>query len=146
MVDLLRKLGLPALVLVSAALLAPACAPPAGSGPDGGVGEGPAPVAGDSAAADSTATPARIASDRLVDRARAERRDGDPDAAVTLLERAVRIDPSNGRAYLELALVRSGQGLRDEALGLAERALELLRPGSSDRARADSLRAALGGA
>lgn len=147
MVDLLRKLGsLPALVLVLAGLLAPACAPPAGSGPNGGVGEAPAPVAADSAAGDSTASPARIASDRLVDRARAERRDGDPDAAVTLLERAVRVDPSNGRAYLELALVRSGQGLRDEALGLAERALELLRPGSPARARADSLRAALGGA
>lgn len=141
------KLGsLSALVVVSAGLLAPACAPPAGSGPEGGVGEGSAPVAGDSVAADSTASPARIASDRLVDRARAERRDGETDAAVTLLERAVRVDPSNGRAYLELALVRSGQGLRDEALGLAERALELLRPGSPARARADSLRAALGGA
>ncbi|MFW6010839.1 MAG: hypothetical protein ACOC9H_02860, partial [Gemmatimonadota bacterium] len=65
---------------------------------------------------------------------------------VTLLERAVRVDPSNGRAYLELALVRSEQGLRDEALGLAERARELLRPGSPARTRADSLGAALGGA
>jgi tetratricopeptide (TPR) repeat protein len=152
MVDLLRKLGsLPAFVLVASGLLAPACAPHGGGGPGGGVGEASAPVAADSAAADSAAansaaSPARIASDRLVDRARVERRDGDPDAAVTLLERAVRVDPSNGRAYLELALVRSGQGLRDAALGLAERARELLRPGSPARARADSLRAALGGA
>lgn len=138
--------SLPAPVLVTAVLLASACAPPAGSGPDGDIRRAPATVAGDSAAADSTASPARIASNRLVDRARAERREGEPDAAVTLLERAVRVDPSNGRAYLELALARSGQGLREEALGLAERALELLRPDSPARARADSLRAALGGA
>lgn len=120
----------------------------AARGGPGGPGASDAPsgaFAGDSAARDSAPSPARIASDRLADRAGAERRDGDLERAASLLERAVRVDPSNGRAYLELAVVRSDQDRRDEALGLVERALELLPAAGPARERAEGLRRRLGG-
>lgn len=121
------------------------CATRGGPGGPGPAGEPSAGFAGDSAAADSAPSPARIASNRLVDAGRAERRDGHLEGAASLLERAVRIDPSNGRAYLELALVRADQDRRDEALGLVERALDLLPPTGEIRDRAEALRDRLGG-
>jgi len=90
-------------------------------------------------------TPERSASIRLVERGRSLLDDGRPDAAAAVLERAVRVDPSNGDAYLELARARIALGEDDVARGLLERAAALLRPYPREEARVDSLRARLGG-
>lgn len=85
----------------------------------------------------------RAASDRLVESGRAALRGGRLDEAADRLERAVRRDPSNGRAYLALAEVRLARDRPREALGLLERALTLLEPETPEAARADSLRSDL---
>jgi len=65
--------------------------------------------------------------------------------AASVLERAVRVDPSNGEAYLELARARMALGEDEVARGLLDRAAALLRPYPEREARVDSLRARLGG-
>lgn len=91
------------------------------------------------------AAPQRAASERLVERGRALLEEGQPGRAASVLERAVRVDPSNGRAYLALARARIALGEPEVARGLLERAAALLRPYPDLEARADSLRATLGG-
>lgn len=88
----------------------------------------------------------RAASDRFVRRGRDALASGRTDEAAELLERAIRLDASNGRAYLALAEVRLTRGKEAAARGLLERAAALLGeedPGAA--ARLDSLRSALEG-
>ena len=97
-------------------------------------------------AVDAGATaPERAASERLVERGRGLLEGDRPRAAASVLERAVRVDPSNGRAYLELARARMVLGEPEVARGLLQRAAALLRPYPDMEARVDSLRAVLGG-
>lgn len=101
-------------------------------------------AADDGATTDEAAR--RAASDRFVRRGRDALASGRPEEAAELLERAIRLDASNGRAYLALAEVRMTQGKEDAARGLLERAAALL--GEEDAraaARLDSLRSALEG-
>jgi Tfp pilus assembly protein PilF len=107
----------------------------------GGGAEGRAVPAMD-AGADA---PERAASERLVERGRSLLSSGRAAEAATVLERAVRVDPSNGQAYLELARTRIVLGEPGVARGLLERAAALLRPYPDQEARVDSLRAKLGG-
>jgi len=90
-------------------------------------------------------TPERAASERMVARGRALLDAGRPERAAALLERAVRVDPSNGEAYLALARARMTLGEDEVARGLLDRAAALLRPYPDREARVDSLRARLGG-
>src|SRR5690554_5838162 len=48
---------------------------------------------------------------------------GDYDQALSLLERAQRIDPDNARIYLELARTYAAQGRGERARNMAERGL-----------------------
>jgi len=91
------------------------------------------------------AAPERAASERLVERGRGLLEGGRPRDAASVLERAVRVDPSNGRAYLELARARMVLGEPEVARGLLQQAAALLRPYPEMEARVDSLRAVLGG-
>lgn len=90
------------------------------------------------------AAPERAASERLVDRGRTLLSADRAAEAASVLERAVRVDPSNGRAYLELARARIALGEPGVARGLLQRAAALLRPYPELEARVDSLRAVLG--
>lgn len=88
---------------------------------------------------------ARAASNRLVERGRRALEAGRPGEAASLLERAIRLDPSNGRAYLALAEVRESEGRPGPARGLLERAVDLLSdPAPGTEARIERLRRALG--
>lgn len=153
MVDLLRPprssgggrpAAAPAVVLLAVSLLAAGCAGGSSGadagGPAGDVGD-PAPSAAPEDDAGDAAR--RRASDRWVERGREAMEADELDEAASFVERAVRIDPSNGRAYLALAEVRIAQGRPREARGLLERALGLLPPDAEAAARADSLRGAL---
>ncbi len=91
------------------------------------------------------AAPERAASERLVERGRGLLEGNQPREAASVLERAVRVDPSNGHAYLELARARMVLGEPEVARGLLQRAAALLRPYPEMEARVDSLRAVLGG-
>lgn len=88
-------------------------------------------------------SPERAASSRLVERGTSLLSAGRAEAGASVLERAVRVDPSNGRAYLELARARMALGEDEVARGLLERAAALLRPYPEEEARVDSLRARL---
>lgn len=88
-------------------------------------------------------TPERAASTRVVRRGLERMREGDAVEAARLLERAIRIDPSNGRAYLRLAQARMMLGEHEEARGLLDRAVAYLRPSPGLRLMAESLRAAI---
>lgn len=141
--DLLSGRRLPAgLALLAWLTLAAGCA----GGP--GAGNGEAPEAGDPGEVreEGRETPAaRGASDRLVEQGREALEAGRLDEAAAVMERAVRVDPSNGRAYLGLARVRAAEGRPDAARGLLERAVDLLPdpdPGTAERIR--RLRRALG--
>ncbi len=90
-------------------------------------------------------TPERTASERLVERGRALLGAKRPSEAASVLERAVRVDPSNGRAYLALARARIALGEPVVARGLLERAAALLRPYPQEEARVDSVRDSLPG-
>lgn len=110
-------------------------------------GEAPADTlaaADDGASTDEAAR--RAASDRFVRRGRDALASGRPEVAAELLERAIRVDPSNGRAYLALAEVRTTRGNEEAARGLLERAAALLSEGDDGAvARLDSLRSRLEG-
>lgn len=116
---------------------------PGADAPDAAQGDTVA-AAGDGARTDEAAR--RAASDRFVRRGRDALASGRAEEAAELLERAVRVDPSNGRAYLALAEARLAQGRERAARGLLERAAALL--GEADAAaaaRLDSVRSALEG-
>lgn len=123
-------MALPALLLAAAA--AAGCASSGtradGAGPGGGrvVDEG-------------AGTPRREASTRLVERGEELLAADRPEEAAILLERAARVDPSNGFAFLALARARLAGGETERALGLLERASTLLRAHPEAAARADSL-------
>ncbi len=76
----------------------------------------------------------------MLEEGRTALEDGRLEEAASRIERAVRLDPSNGRAYLALAEVRIAEGRPREAEGLLERALTLLEADTPPAARADSLR------
>lgn len=125
-----------AVPLLATALALSACA---GTGSAGGPG-GRAEASTDSAPPASERA-RREAVDRRVVRGRALLAEGEPRRAAGVLERAVRIDPSHGEAYLALARARLALGDEARARGLLDRAVELLRAGDSPAAaRADSLR------
>lgn len=88
-------------------------------------------------------TPERAASTRMTERGLALLEEGSAERAAAVLERAVRVDPSHGAAYLALARARLALGEAEQALGLLERAEGLLRAHPEAAARADSLRAVI---
>lgn len=59
----------------------------------------------------------------LLDRASDARERGDYEQALSLLERAQRIDPRSARVYLELAATHHARGDHDQARTVAERGL-----------------------
>lgn len=133
---LLSRLGRGALAAALAAVIAGA----------GCAGSGPSPEDGEVGADRSAETDRarRSAVDRLVARGLALLEDEEPGRAAAELERAVRVDPSHGRAYLALARARMALGEEARARGLLERARELLRARDDPAAaRADSLLARL---
>lgn len=116
---------------------------PGAAAPDAAPGDTVA-AADDGARTDEAAR--RAASDRFVRRGRDALASGRAEEAAELLERAVRVDPSNGRAYLALAEVRLAQGKEQAARGLLERAAALLDEADAGvAARLDSVRATLEG-
>ena len=104
--------------------------------PEGRAATGSAVAARDPGAG----TPARAASERLVAEGEEAADAGRVEEAARTLERAIRIDPSHGDAYLRLAGVRARQGREREAIGLLDRAVDLLRPYPDRRAEAIGLR------
>lgn len=147
-VAVLSRIG--AVVLVAAVLLA-GCArsglPPDADG-RGVVGGGEAaPATRDTAAARTDSgrvSAARRVAARRVERGRALLSEGELRRAAAVLERALRIDPAFGEAYLALARVRLALGEEARAAGLLDRAVELLRAsGSPAAARAERLRSRL---
>lgn len=85
-------------------------------------------------------TPERRASEHLVREGVAALEAGDAALAARRLEEAIRLDGSNGEAWYQLARVRAAEGRRDAALGLLDRAIELLRPYPERQAEAERLR------
>lgn len=129
-----------AVLALAAVLSAAGCA---GAGPGTGGGPGEEAVLPDSAAG-GDAPARRGAADRMVERGRELLEEGEAARSAAVLERAIRVDPGHGGAYLALARARLALGEVARARGLLDRAAELLRAeGSSAAARADSLRAAL---
>jgi len=61
----------------------------------------------------------------LLANARSAQKDGTPERANLLLERALRIDPDDANIYLELARLRASSGNYAGAIGFAERGLSL---------------------
>lgn len=97
--------------------------------------------------ADRSEDPARRASLHLTARAESARLHADSDAAQTLAEQALSVDPRNPWAYLVLARTLAEVGSREEALESAFEAERLFR-GEEPRdpawiERAETLRAAL---
>lgn len=89
-------------------------------------------------------TPARRASEHLMAEGVEALEGGDAALAARRLEEAIRVDGSNGLAYHHLARARLAAGRTDDARGLLDRAIELLRPYPARRAEAERLRARLG--
>lgn len=80
-------------------------------------------------AADAGAgTPARRSSLQLVEEGKGYLIAGRPAEAAARLERATRVDPTNGFAYFHLARARAAQGDRRGAIGMFEKAESLLGP------------------
>lgn len=75
----------------------------------------------------------------LSTQARQALNDSRHDAAVQLLERAIRIEPQNGELWHQLARVRFQQGSYEQARQLATRSNALLSSDSSLQARNDEL-------
>lgn len=132
---------LPLVALLAVLTAAAGCA--SGGGADGPGADGderPEPPAGAGTEDEAAAESRRAASGRLLEEGRTALEDGRLEEAASRIERAVRLDPSNGRAYLALAEVRIAEGRPREAEGLLERALTLLEADTPPAARADSLR------
>ena len=121
--------------------------PPATEGPAPGttrpavVDSAPREISTDRANADDpgAGTPARRASQRVVEEGKgyliAER----PRDAADRFERATRIDPTNGFAYYYLGRARVDLGDRRGAIGMLEKAESLLGPYPEWRSRASAL-------
>lgn len=169
MVDLLTRRGTSLALLLLLALVAAACGGRRG-GTDGGHAEprirptsadsataeaipddedAPAlrPIDRDAAHADDpgAAGPARRASLGLVEEGKGLLVAGRPHDAARRLERATRIDPSNGFAWYWLGRARVDAGNPDAAIGVLEKAETLLGPYPEWRRRAVELRDSLGG-
>lgn len=80
----------------------------------------PAPVTPQPRAEPATPAPA---SGNLIDQAIVARVNGDFEQALSLLERAQRIQPDDGRVYLELARTHADRGDTARARATAERGL-----------------------
>lgn len=72
------------------------------------------------------ATPARQASDRLVEKGKAFLDDGELERAKSTFRDAVNVDSNNGVAYYWLAIAQGRLGETDVALGLLDKADALL--------------------
>lgn len=73
-------------------------------------------------------TPARRSSLQLVEEGKGYLIAGRPADAAVRLERATRVDPTNGFAYFHLGRARAAQGDRRGAIGMFEKAESLLGP------------------
>jgi len=169
MVDLLTRLGAYPALLLLLAFIAAACGGRRG-GTDGSRTELPVrPASADSAGEEATpdeedapalrpidrdaahaddpgaAAPARRASLGLVEEGKGLLVAGRPLDAARRLERATRIDPSNGFAWYWLGRARVDAGDPDAAIGVLEKAETLLGPYPEWRRRAVELRDSLGG-
>lgn len=82
-----------------------------------------APVGQESGGSSAPPPPANGAARSLLQRAEQERRDGDFEQALSLLERAQRIAPNDAAVYLETANVYADRGDTERARASAERGL-----------------------
>ena len=73
----------------------------------------------------TTAVTGMGAVDKLIEKGDAQRRQGEYQQAAATLERALRLSPGSGAAYLALARVRLDQKQYREAQDLAEKSLSL---------------------
>lgn len=90
-------------------------------------------------------TPARSASQRVVEEGKGYLIADQPREAAQRFERATRIDPTNGFAYYYLGRAREEAGDRSGAVGVLEKAEALLGPYPEWRERAARLAASLDG-
>ncbi len=88
-------------------------------------------------------TPARDASQRVVEEGKGYLIADQPREAAQRFERATRIDPTNGFAYYYLGRARAEAGDRSGAVGVLEKAEALLGPYPEWRERAAHLAASL---
>jgi len=118
----------------------PTVSPAAGSSaaPSPGNETGGAAGAGPSIRAPAAPAPAPRNSAAVALQAQADREQaaGNSAQAASTLERAVRIDPTDGALWLALARLRLDQGQRELAVELARRAESLAAPGSALRSQA----------
>lgn len=77
-------------------------------------------------APEQPATPARLASDRLVEKGRGYLDAGDLEKAQSALRDAVNVDSANGVAYYWLAIAQARMGEAEVAMGLLDKADALL--------------------
>ncbi len=77
-------------------------------------------------APETVSTPARQASDRLVEKGRSFLDDGELERAKSTFRDAVNVDSNNGVAYYWLAITQGRLGEADVALGLLDKADALL--------------------
>lgn len=82
----------------------------------------PPPVSGTQDKAVAQRAPQNAAALHCVEQANTALGQGKPDAAITLLEKAIRIDVQNGDAYFALARAWRMKGSREKALQFAQKA------------------------
>lgn len=75
----------------------------------------------------------------LLNQARDQQRNGKPERAAAVLERALRIDPKNAKLWSELAQVRLQQGKLDQAESLATKSNALVGGDETLRQRNDNI-------
>jgi tetratricopeptide (TPR) repeat protein len=95
-------------------------------------------------AQDAVATPARLASNRLLDRGKAQLDSRDYSRAATTLRDAINVDTTNGAAYYYLALAQARLEQPDLALGLLDKAEALLGSDEGWAAMIEDLRREIG--
>ena len=98
------------------------------------------------AAPSTEATPARTASDRLVEKGKSFLDAKDYERAATTFREAVNVDTRNGPAYYYLALAQARLGQSDVAAGLLDKAEALLNGDAEWTEKIDALRSELGSA
>jgi tetratricopeptide (TPR) repeat protein len=96
------------------------------------------------AAPAAAATPARTASDRLVEKGTSFLDAKDYERAQSAFREAVNVDPQNGPAYYYLAFAQSRLGNATTAAGLLDKAEALLNGDGEWAEKIDALRAELG--
>ncbi len=77
-------------------------------------------------APERAATPAMLASERLVDKGKGYLDNGNLEKAQSTLRDAINVDSSNGAAYYWLAITQARMGEPDVAMGLLDKADALL--------------------